>query len=78
MSNELKSLQMEWLRIDGNQMPDDTASQPIEIVRKAVHWRRQGIVGVIPKAAVIVPVSANDSLAEWDGQDDKRLNSYGS
>jgi hypothetical protein len=78
MSNELKSLQMEWLRIDGNQMPDDTASQPIEIVRKAVHWRRQGIVGVIPKTPVAAPESADDSMVEWDSSDDKHLNAYGS
>lgn len=75
--NELETLQAEWLRIDGNEMPDDTASQPIEIVRKAVHWRRQGVVGVIPKSAVIVPASADDSIQEWDGQDDKHLNAYG-
>ncbi len=75
---ELNELKAEWMQITGEPMPDDTASQPIEIVRKAVHWRRQGVVGIIPKAAVIVPVSVDDSMVEWDSSDEGRLNAYGS
>ncbi len=75
---ELNELKAEWMQITGEPMPDDTASQPIEIVRKAVHWMRQGVVGVIPKTPVSVPVTADDSMAEWDTQDDGHLNSYGS
>ena len=77
MSSELQTLQSEWLRIDGAAMPDDLADQPIEFVRKAVDWRRQNILYAIPKAAVVVPVSEDDSLEEWDSQDDKHLNAYG-
>jgi hypothetical protein len=76
--SELETLKECWLVIDGNEMPQDIAEQPIEIVRKAVHWRRRGIVATIPKAPVSVPVTADDSLAEWDTQDDGHLNSYGS
>ena len=75
---ELETLKECWRLIDGNEMPDDIAEQPIELVRKSIHWLRQGVYPVIPKTPVRVPVSADDSLAEWDGQDDKLLNSYGS
>lgn len=76
--SELQTLRECWLLIDGNEMPDDIAEQPIEIVRKAVHWRRQGIVVMIPKMPVVVSVSADDSLAEWDSSDEGKLNAYGS
>lgn len=76
--SELETLKECWLLIDGNEMPDDIASQPIEIVRKAVHWRRQCIVVCIPKTPVIVRVSADDSMAEWDSSDESKLNAYGS
>ena len=78
MSSELQTLKECWLLIAGYEMPDEIAIQPIEIVRKAVRWLRQGIVVVIPKTPVSVPVTADDSLAEWDTQDDGHLNSYGS
>ena len=58
-------------------MPDDLADQPIEFVRRAVDWRRQNILYAIPKTPVSVPVSADESLAEWDSADDKHLNAYG-
>jgi hypothetical protein len=76
--SELETLKECWLLIDGNEMPDDIANQPIEIVRKSIHWLRQGVYPVIAKTPVVVPVSADESMAEWDGQDDKLLNSYGS
>jgi hypothetical protein len=76
--NEIETLKECWLLIDGSPMPDDIASQPIELVRKSIHWLRQGVYPVIPKAAVVVPVSADDSLAEWDSSDNKHLNAYGS
>ena len=77
--SELQTLQSEWLRIDGAEMPDDIADNPIEIVRKAVHWRRQGVVGIIPKTPVSVPVSADESqsIIEWDSSDESKLNAYG-
>ena len=36
--SELETLKECWLLIDGNEMPQEIAEQPIEIVRKAVHW----------------------------------------
>jgi hypothetical protein len=36
--SEIETLKECWLLIDGNEMPQDIAEQPIEIVRKAVHW----------------------------------------
>ena len=75
--NELQTLKEVWLLIDGAEMPDDLTEQPIEFVRKAIRWRRENILYVIPKVPVVVPVSADDSMAEWDSQDDGHLNAYG-
>ena len=75
---ELETLKECWLLIDGNEMPDDIAVQPIELVRKSVHWLRQGVYPVIPKTPVVIPVSADDSMLEWDSSDEGRLNAYGS
>lgn len=74
--SELETLKECWLLIDGNEMPDDLIEQPIEFIRKAVHWRRQGVRYAIPKTPVSVAVSADDSLAEWDSSDEKHLNAY--
>jgi hypothetical protein len=78
--NELETLKDVWRLIDnGNEMPDDIASQPIELVRKAVHWRRQGIVCVIENDGVhhVAADDVTDSLADWDRQDCKNGNAYG-
>jgi len=47
-------------------------------VRKSVHWLRQGVYPVIPKTPVVIPVSADDSMLDWDSSDEGRLNAYGS
>jgi hypothetical protein len=75
--SELETLQECWLLIDGNEMPDEIANQPIELVRKSIHWLRHGVYPVIPKTPVAVPVSADESMAEWDSTDEGRLNAYG-
>lgn len=68
MSQELSTLKARWRRINESEMPDDIASQPIELVRKAVDWSRRGIVPVIPKQALAVvgETSPDESLQPWD------------
>jgi hypothetical protein len=68
MSGELLTLKARWRRINESEMPDDIASQPIELVRKAVEWSRRGIVPVIPKQALAVvgETSPDESLQPWD------------
>jgi methyl coenzyme M reductase subunit D len=76
--NELETLKDVWRLIDnGNEMPDDIASQPIELVRKAVHWLRQGIVVAVAKEPTEIVAKAADVIADWDRQDDKNSNAYG-
>jgi hypothetical protein len=68
MSHELCTLKARWRSINNSEMPDDIASQPIEIVRKAVEWSRRGVVPVIPKqsVAVVCETSPDDSIQPWD------------
>lgn len=68
MSGELDRLKSAYRRNLGQPMPDDIASQPIELVRKAVEWSRRGIVPVIPKQALAVvgDLSPDESLQPWD------------
>jgi hypothetical protein len=74
---ELEELKAQWLETDGSPMPEDIASQPLEMVRKAVRWRKAGItVGVGKHVEPTVEV-VEDSLMDWDRQDQKNGNAYG-
>ena len=74
----IDSLKARWRQFTGEKMPDDIAELPVLKMKLAVELTEAGMVVVIPKAPVSVPVTADDSLAEWDTQDDGHLNSYGS
>lgn len=64
---EIQTLRRRWSKADdGNPMPEDIASQPIEIIRKAVKWREKGIIVVIPKAVEPMAEVAADSIMQWD------------
>lgn len=71
--SEIQTLRRRWLKADnGNPMPEDIASQPIELIRKAVSWREKGITVVVvpPMFAKSVASEISDtdsSLSEWDG-----------
>ena len=72
------SLKARWRQLTGEEMPDDIAELPVLRMKRAVELTEAGIIVVIPKTPVSLPVTADDSLAEWDTQDDGHLNSYGS
>jgi hypothetical protein len=73
---DLEELKEQWLEADGNPMPDDIASQPLEMIRKAVRWRKAGITVAVGKPADPTVEVAEDSLMDWDRQDDKNGNAY--
>jgi hypothetical protein len=60
MSEELQKLQTEWRRIDGNEMPEDIAEQPIDIVRKAAGFVRN--TKIAEECDVLIAVVASDRL----------------
>jgi len=66
-SVDLETLKEQWLEADGNPMPDNIASQPLEMVRKAVRWRKAGITVAVPKAVGVEVVEDLESMQEWDG-----------
>ena len=73
-----KSLDEQWRALTGGDIPEPIASMPVaDIERKLALLRTQGTQCFVPRAPVIVPVSEDDSMAEWDSQDEKHLNAYG-
>ena len=67
--SEIQTLRRRWSAADdGSPMPEDIARQPIDIIRKAVAWRENGIVVAVPKSAVPMEEVAESSLREWDGE----------
>lgn len=68
MSGELDRLRSAYSSALGHPMPDDIASQPIELVRKAVEWSRRGIVPVVPKqpSTAVCGTLSDDFIQPWD------------
>ena len=66
---DLETLKQQWLEADGNPMPNDIASQTLEMVRKAVRWRKAGITVVVGKRVELAAEVAEESLMDWDRQD---------
>ena len=66
--SEIQTLRRRWSKADnGNPMPEDIASQPIELIRKAVAWREKGIVVAVPKStAPVAEVAEESSMMDWD------------
>jgi hypothetical protein len=73
---DLEELKEQWLEADGNPMPDNIVSQPLEMVRKAVRWRKAGITVAVGKPVDLAGDVAENSLMDWDRQDDKNGNAY--
>lgn len=64
---EIQTLRRRWSAADdGNQMPEDIARQPIDLIRKAVKWRECGITIAIPKSVEPMAEVTADSMMEWD------------
>jgi len=72
------SLKARWRQLTGEEMPDDIAGLPTPQMKRAVELTEAGMVVCIPKTPVVIPVSADDSMLEWDSSDEGRLNAYGS
>lgn len=69
--DDLKTLQAckrRWLELDGAPMPDNIASQPLDLVRKAVKWREKGITVAVPRQVEAAPEEEDSSLRFWDGE----------
>ena len=66
--SEIQTLRRRWSKADnGNPMPEDIASQPIELIRKAVNWREKGITVAVPKnTAPVAEVAEESSMMDWD------------
>jgi hypothetical protein len=76
-SMELEALKARWLVKTGEEMPDEIASLPMERIRKAVTWCEAGVMVGVPKA--LEPVEEDESsMVDWDRQDQKNGNAYGS
>jgi len=63
---ELQKLHRRWRRKTGEEMPEDIARQPIDMIRKAVKWCERGITIAIPKSVESMAEVTADSMMEWD------------
>jgi hypothetical protein len=74
---ELEKLRARWLVKTGEEMPDEIASLPLDRIRKAVTWREAGVMVGVPKLLTQADVD-DSSMMDWDRQDQKNGNAYGS
>ena len=75
---ELEKLQTRWLAKVGDIMPDAITQLPVEKVRFAVSLVEDGATVVVPKEPSNIAADDSNSMADWDRQDDKNGNTYGS
>lgn len=73
---ELEELQSTWMDVTGEPMPAEIAGQPIELVRKAVKWRKCGVTVAVPRLRPMGCEQEESSMQDWDRQDDKNGNAY--
>ena len=74
---ELEELKERWQIKTGETMPDNIASQSLDLVRKAVKYCEAGFtVGI---AHIFEPATeeVEESMMDWDRQDQKNGNAYG-
>ena len=76
---ELEKLQTRWLAKVGDIMPDAITQLPVEKVRFAVSLVEDGATVVVSKEPRHEKLTDDsNSMADWDLQDDKNGNAYGS
>jgi len=74
----LDSLKARWNKTTGEEMPDDIASLTVRQIMRAVELTEKGITVVIPKDPRKAAAEDSDSMPDWDRQDEKNGNAYGS
>tara|TARA_R110000822_G_scaffold17178_6_gene57967 strand:+ start:1917 stop:2144 length:228 start_codon:yes stop_codon:yes gene_type:complete len=74
----IDSLKARWKQKTGEEMPDDIASLTVRQIMRAVELTELGITVVIPKEPSNVAADDSVSMADWDRQDEKNGNAYGS
>ena len=75
---ELEKLQTRWLVKVGDIMPDAITQLPVEKVRFAVSLVEDGATVVVSKEPSNIAADDSNSMSDWDRQDDKNGNAYGS
>jgi hypothetical protein len=80
---ELEELKERWQRKTGEPMPPEILLLPLKKICKAVLLVEAGVTVVIPKGATTVEEDIDrfrdeSSILEWDRQDMKNGNAYGS
>jgi len=65
-----------WLKATGKYMPVEFAELPLHLKTKAVEAVERGDTPFVPKP-MRREEQQQDSLAQWDHQDDKINNAYG-
>ena len=71
------NLKARWLAKTGEPMPPEILLLPLKKICKAVLLVEAGFTVVIPKGATTVE-EVEESMMDWDRQDQKNGNAYGS
>ena len=66
MKSERERLTASWLRVTGHAMPPEIASQPIEVIRRAVILATNGDTVVVPREKRQEAKPEPDSMIYWD------------
>jgi hypothetical protein len=70
------NLRARWLAKTGEPMPQEILLLPLKTICKAVLLVEAGVTVVIPKGATTVE-EVEESMMDWDRQDQKNGNAYG-
>ena len=76
--SEIQKLHLRWHKKTGEDMPVDIAKLPLDRIRRAVELTEKGITVAVPKYSLPPAEPDEDSMMDWDRQDDKKGNAYGS
>ena len=76
--SEIQKLHLRWHKKTGEDMPLDIAKLPLDRIRRAVELTEKGITVAVPKYSPQPAETVEESMMDWDRQDDKNGNAYGS
>jgi len=77
-NDELLRLKAEWLEIVKTPMPEHIASMSFEKIRFVIDAAKDGVIYGPLKTTAKTPLTDDSSLMDWDRQDMKNGNAYGS
>jgi len=73
---EIQQLHLRWHNKTGEDMPLDIAKLSLDRIRRAVELTEKGITVAVPKYSPPPAETVEESMMDWDRQDDKNGNAF--